>query len=251
MLSKTAVHTILDNLNWTDIPKSIAHGMFPISNTPAAKWSLANKVIMASAGTLDARGRKQWQSCQRYLIKGAKPFYIIAPQVSHQDHDKSKQEYLRGYLSIPVYAASHTYGDDVEYDSHPEGIIDIREVSKQIHIKSEGTLTRYELSTYFNENIELAGEREKQFCWQVCLKLFDSLNVNSRTQPERLLVAELAALALLYLIGRNVLYCGKHYSMIQKVAQELRYSTMASFLKVMKSVQQVLDSVLDIGLCSA
>lgn len=48
---------------------------------PSARWSLGNRMLMQAAGTVDARGYKQWAEAGRHVIKGRHAIYILAPKI--------------------------------------------------------------------------------------------------------------------------------------------------------------------------
>ena len=62
---KHVLFNILARFKSRDIPKAVAYSMFPIPDVPSARWSLLNKTVMFLAGTMDARGYKQWQDVGR------------------------------------------------------------------------------------------------------------------------------------------------------------------------------------------
>ena len=221
MLSTTATQEIMRVVNWSDLPRAIAHGFFPIPNTPASKWSLVNRVISVCGGSLDHRGVGQWKAVNRYLQKGCKPIYIVCPQVHHQEDKKI----VEGFIDVPVYPVSQTYGDPVQYVKPASRAVDMKTISITWNVSPEGINWKYPVSTCFDETEELAGEGEKQFVWQVCHQVYAEI-FQDPNRKDRKLTMELSALAFLYVMGRRVIYCGRHLSMIQQYGQEMRLSSL-------------------------
>lgn len=248
MLSNLAVHEILDHVNWTDLPKAIAYAKFPIQNVPSAKWSLVNRVIMVSSGTMDQRGRNQWKEVQRYPMKGSKPNWIVCPQVHSEIVSGETKPICNGFMAIPVYAVHSTYGDPIEYE-----FIDKKSINSDLLIEKwnsyvKGICKRYEICTAYNEHFEPAGENEKQFFWNTCLSAYKELFENYKSRLDWKIVCELSALALLNICGRIVIYPGKHFSSIQNYARESKLSTMGAFMSIVKNVDRLLTSILDVSL---
>ena len=248
MLSNVAINQILSHINWTDLPKSIAYAKFPIKNVPSSKWSLVNRVIMVSSGTLDQRGRNQWADVQRYPIKGSKPNWIICPQVHSETIEGESKKICDGFIGIPVYAADATYGDPITYEFVSEQVFNTESISEKWDNRVKGIYKRYEISTAYHEHYEPAGDNEKQFFWNTSLFAYKELFTNHANRADKRIVCELSALALLNMCGRSVNYPGKHYSMIQYYARDLKLSTMGAFMNIIKNVDLVLTTVLDIGL---
>lgn len=76
---KQTLGAILEKFKSGDMPEAIALATFLTSNIPSNKWSFTNRTIMFLSGTGDARGFQQWKEVNRYVKKGAKAVYILAP----------------------------------------------------------------------------------------------------------------------------------------------------------------------------
>ena len=66
---KSVLTAILECFRSGNVPEAIAISMFPAADTPSSMWSLLNRTIMFLSGTADARGYRQWQSANRYVVK--------------------------------------------------------------------------------------------------------------------------------------------------------------------------------------
>jgi hypothetical protein len=248
MLSLKAAQEILRAVNWSDIPKAVAFGCFPIPNTPAAKWSLCNRVISICGGSLDYRGVGQWRKINRYLQKGCKPIYIVCPQLHQEMPENEPRKVLDGFIGVPVYPVSQTYGDPVEYSEPPHKVMDMRAISDKWKVSSDGINWRYQVSTCFDEIEELAWESEKEFVWQTCHEAYSEIFEDHKNRKDRLLVMEIASLTMLYIIGRRVTYNGRHLSMIQRYGQEMKLSSLAAFLSIIKIVEILLNRIFEVGM---
>jgi hypothetical protein len=77
---KEAMDTLLKMFDEENLEK-VARAVFRNEgdSIPADKWSFLNRLLMYLNNTEDARGFRQWQQVGRYVKKGSKAFYIIAP----------------------------------------------------------------------------------------------------------------------------------------------------------------------------
>jgi len=63
----SSLHKIISLFESGNVPKAIAIATFPPFDVPSGSWSLANRIIMATSGTSDARGWQQWKQARRYV----------------------------------------------------------------------------------------------------------------------------------------------------------------------------------------
>lgn len=87
---------------------------------PCNSWSFLNQLIMILSGTDDARGYRQWQEVNRYVIKGAKAIYILVPMtkqakviVNDTDIGESREEtryIIKGFKPAAVFRYEDTDG---------------------------------------------------------------------------------------------------------------------------------------------
>jgi len=98
-------------------PESLPEVVAPIfahgnDDLPCRKWSWRNQILTALAGTMDARGYRQWQEAGRFVKKGAKAFHILSP-VTKKVKDKSTGEdrmAIIGFRATPVFRFEDTDG---------------------------------------------------------------------------------------------------------------------------------------------
>lgn len=105
-------------------PELLPQALAPIfihrhDDIPCRKWSWHNQLLVALAGSIDARGFQQWHEAGRYVKKGSKAIWILAPcikTVDPQNEDEGEIELgprriLYGFRSVPVFAVEDTDGE--------------------------------------------------------------------------------------------------------------------------------------------
>src|SRR5690606_20825668 len=86
------------------------------SDAPSARWSAGNQALMIAAGTMDARGFRQWEEVGRRVKEGAKAFYIFAPRTITKTEidEETGEEIIRksivGFAATPVFRVEDTEG---------------------------------------------------------------------------------------------------------------------------------------------
>src|SRR5574340_618277 len=94
---KEAMDTLLRMFNEENLEK-VARAVFKgddiddIGDIPSDKWSFLNRILMYLNNTEDARGFKQWKQVGRYVKKGSKAFYILAPMFKKVIEEKTLEE---------------------------------------------------------------------------------------------------------------------------------------------------------------
>src|SRR3972149_524024 len=117
---KEAMDTLLKMFDEENLEK-VARAVFRSegSSIPADKWSFLNRILMYLHNTEDARGFRQWQQVGRYVKKGSKAFYIIAPVTRKITAEKNlesgemvreERTVLAGFKGIPVFRIEDTDG---------------------------------------------------------------------------------------------------------------------------------------------
>lgn len=109
--------------------------------SPNDNWTIGNRILMMMQGSDDARGYKQWKQVGRFVKKGAKAIYILAPVTrtitetkTDPDTDEEREEkrtIIIGFRDIPVFGYEDTEGDPLPekyYD--PPQLPPLHEVAK-------------------------------------------------------------------------------------------------------------------------
>src|SRR5690606_5965030 len=87
------------------------------SDAPSARWSAGNQALMLAAGTMDARGFRQWEEVGRRVKKGARAFYIFAPrtvkrtEIDEETGEEVERYVLVGFTATPVFRVEDTEGE--------------------------------------------------------------------------------------------------------------------------------------------
>ncbi len=71
---------------------------FPAVDVPSGKWSFTNRTLMFLSGTGDARGFRQWKKAGRYVRKGTKAIFILAPTFSTVENED--EDNVHGNLQV-------------------------------------------------------------------------------------------------------------------------------------------------------
>lgn len=104
------------------VPKALATTFLTRHlDSPCARWSWRNRLLVALHGHSDARGFRQWQEVGRHVRAGAHAFSILGPCLAKKsnrcnDHEPATddgQESLQlvGFRSIPVFGYDQTEGE--------------------------------------------------------------------------------------------------------------------------------------------
>ena len=135
------VESILDNIvqkiSGDTISNFMNKSLFG-ADVPMIKWSMLNQLACFIAGTQDARGYRQWQRIGRYVIKGKKAIWILAPNMAkikktHQEEievdglietveREEEVQKLFGFKTVPVFRYEDTDGEPLEYEQRIQRI---------------------------------------------------------------------------------------------------------------------------------
>ena len=181
------------------IPQYIASAYIQCPEVPSAKWSTSNKLLMVLSETQDARGYKQWQEAGRYVKKGAKAFYILAPRqikkTTKDDKDQDKEENITiGFRVVPVFRYEDTDGKPLE-EYKPKTIPPLADLAKIRYANSDhGELGSWSPS---QQEITLSTEDPAVYLHEL-MHQYDKTprTVQKGQDPEREIIAELGACVL-------------------------------------------------------
>jgi len=105
---------------------------------PSARWSLSNRVLAyMQTGALDCRGFKQWQNVGRWVKKGTRAAYILAPILVPYHDPESGEEHavLKGFRAVPVFGVGDTEGRGLPtVDYKPVELPPLADVAKRLGI---------------------------------------------------------------------------------------------------------------------
>lgn len=108
---------------------------------PCQRWSISNLLIMLSHGTEDARGFRQWNQVNRYVKKGSKAIYILAPLIIQKTvtdvsaGEEKVRTIIKGFRTVPVFPLEATEGEDLPaYFYEPPDRPPLYEVARQFGV---------------------------------------------------------------------------------------------------------------------
>ena len=141
------------------LPKALA----PIfikrnDDTPCRKWSFSNQLLVALAGTDDARGYKQWQEADRHVKKGAKSFRILAPCIkkvkqTNEQGQEVEAPIVYGFRAVPVFTIEDTEGADI-----PSGDPELDQWVANLPLREVAESWGISVTTYSGEKDKAYGQ---------------------------------------------------------------------------------------------
>lgn len=265
-VAKLALDQILESFETGLIPNLVSIGMFPKVNSPSAKWSLANRLLMLMHGTGDARTFKQWQAVDRCVKKGKKAFYILAPNIIKirketainegdvivgSEKEAAVVQVLRGFRDLPVFRFEDTEGEPLVDHEFNEQNLPFLSRAKEWNLKVEAIPGNNGCYGYYSQNddyIGLATPEESVFFHELAHAAHRRHlgELKAGQDPYQEIVAELSAAALCRMVGKE---CGGHlgnsYRYIAKYAEEIGKTPHGACMTVLKEVEAVLNLILN------
>ncbi|MCD4655646.1 antirestriction protein [bacterium] len=253
---KTALNQILELFKSGDVPAAISIATFPKFDVPSNAWSLSNRIIMAMSGTSDARGYKMWLQNNRYVKKGSKTIYILAPWINkkknYDDDDDAveKKIFIRGFLAVPVFRVEDTDGDPLDYEQIELPELPLIEVAELWGLDvgavayQGGWLGYYRPDT---DQIRLATPEEKTFFHELShaahKRVIGELKNGQDWKQE--IVAELSAQTLCHIVGANPgTTIGNSFDYISHYASKANKDVSFACMSVLSDVEKVLSLIL-------
>lgn len=146
LAAEDALSAILEMFESGDVPERIASTVIARLEglAPMASWSLGNQLLALRAGTTDARGYRQWQGVGRYVAKGERAVWILAPctrKVTETDAvsgETTSRPIVTGFKCIPVFAYESTEGMPIERENFdPPQLPPLHEVAEALGVSVE------------------------------------------------------------------------------------------------------------------
>lgn len=108
-------------------------------------------MLCALAGTADARGYEQWKKVNRFVRRGAKAVWILAPRMrkvidTEEDGSEIERTILFGFRSVPVFRVEDTDGDPL-----PESDDQYEQWVKNLPLVEVAEAWGISVGTYTNE----------------------------------------------------------------------------------------------------
>lgn len=255
---KEVLGSITNAFETGEIPEAIAYCTFPVPELPSSKWSLLNRVRVFLAGTLDARGYRQWKNVGRFVKKGAKAIYILTPRmvkrIIETEEGEEQEEYLVGFAACPVFRVEDTNGAVLDYQQIELPELPLMDKAQEWGISVKAIPGNYQYHGYFCQarmEIVVATREEAVFFHELShaahrriVKDFAGLE-----SWRKEVVAELAAAALCRIVGKTSKHLGNHFRYISHYAKEANLSAVQACLLVMNDVEMVLGEILRGSTC--
>jgi hypothetical protein len=247
---KVVLDKIIEAFNTGSIPAAIAVRKFPKLDVPCNKWSFLNQLLVAINETYDARGYRQWQSANRFVKKGAKSFDILVPLTKKKEEDGKESVQVFGYKTQAVFRMEDTDGEEMPYEALVLPELPLIEKAMNWGITVEPVFGNDKYNGYFAPQINkigLASPDECIFFHELCHYADEQVSgkLKTRQDPIQEIVAELGALSLCNIVGKDGdAYLGTGYRYIEGYAQELRQSAHSACLLVLSRVEKVLNYIL-------
>jgi hypothetical protein len=244
--------TLLKMFSEDNLEKA-ARAVFKGNAIPSDKWSFLNRLLMYLNNTEDARGFKQWQEAGRYVRKGSKAFYIIAPMFRKVEKivetktvsgevkiDTQLIEVLAGFKGIPVFRFEDTEGAPIIKEEYELNIpYEFNGIVKELGLKIDAL--RYSGMAYGsynlrNKQIQLASPDIDVFLHELCHAVDDRLNgLKPGQRNDQEVTAEFSGAVIGYLMGYKIPlgnvreYIG-HYSFRELLNSLSRVETVVNYV---------------------
>jgi len=254
----STLHNIIQLFEAGNVPEAIAIATFPQFDVPSSAWSLANRLLMMIAKTSDARGWQQWQMAGRYIKKGAKAFYILAPRLIKKEkpeaveEENQRQYFCAGFLPIPVFSVESTDGEELNYEKLELPTLPLMEKAKEWGIEVKGVAFQGGYYGYYSptkyEKIRLASPHEIVFFHELAHAAHSRVigQLKNGQNPQQEIVAELSAQVLAEMVGTQMeSTLGNSYQYIKNYADKMKKDVGLACVSVISDVEKVLKLILN------
>lgn len=220
------VESVLDNIvqkiSGDTISSFMSKSLFG-ADVPMIKWSMLNQLVCFLAGTQDARGYRQWQKVGRYVEKGMKAIWILAPNMGKIKKKRQEEieidglietveteeevQKLFGFKTVPVFRYEDTDGEPLEYEQKIRRIepekLPLYDVARDLGLTVQVGLTsigEYGSFSPGSKEIRLCSDSEQTFLHEISHAVDQHLG-NYKDYESGEIVAELSACFLASLYG--------------------------------------------------
>ena len=248
---KSVLNSIVERFQSGDIPEAIAHSMFPFIDTPSARWSVLNRVIVYLSGSVDARGIKQWNRKNRYVKKGSKAVFILVPYIKKVEDSGEEKQILIGFGAKPVFRVEDTEGQQLEYQDIQLPRFPLMERAKSWGIDIRAVPGNFKYLGYYSldrKEITLASKDECIFYHELAHTAHDILKggLTPGQDPLQEIIAELASHCLCRIVGKSgEKFLGTTHRYISRYAEKINMTPLSATIKVLNEVEQVLNLILN------
>ncbi len=191
--------------------EKVARAVFKGGDIPADKWSFLNRVLMYLNNTEDARGFRQWQQVGRYVKKGSKALYILAPLLKKVIDEESTEEkqILAGFKAIPVFRFEDTEGELIIREEYKINIpYEFNSIIAELGLKVQPVRfcgASYGSYNLVNKEIKLASPDIEVFLHELSHAVDDRLTgLKMGQRKDQEVTAEFSAAVIAHLMGYKI-----------------------------------------------
>ncbi|MCP4648606.1 MAG: antirestriction protein [PVC group bacterium] len=255
MKAQEAITKVVSLFEAGNLPKAMAYSMHPAMECPSNAWSFNNRIIMYLSGTLDARGFRQWLGVGRFVKKGAKCIYIIAPNTrkkteTNDSGDKEEKLVITGFRACPVFRYEDTDGEELEYNEIPLPDLPLLDIAEYlgvtvVAIPDQGNRLGY--YSHKDDKICLATDHESVFFHELSHavdKRLRGLTAKAGQQLDREIIAELSACTLAYMVNKSLPESmGNHFEYIKRYAEKESMNVLTACNHFFTEVENVVNEI--------
>lgn len=255
--ARAVLASVVEKFKTSDMTTAIRSVYLDPVPKPCQRWSWGNRVLVALAGTTDARGIRQWREVGRHPRKGSKAVYILAPLTRRVPADgdggedgQDTRTITVGWRGVPVFRVQDTEGCALKaVKGEPKSLPPLSAVAERW-----GFSVRYD-ATFRGEDgscdprnceIRLCTADEAVFFHELSHLAHDRLQgekLKPGQDPEQEAIAELAACVLASMYGRD--RQGEAYTYISHYADGKDPDSVGRLcLRVVEKTGRVLDMIL-------
>ncbi len=260
---KDSIDSLLEIFKRGDFPEKIALSIIRRhegDTIPADDWSLGNRALMLAQGTTDARGYKQWLEVNRFVKKGSRAIYILAPltrKIKEKDKVTGAEEekvIITGFRPIPVFPVEATDGEPLpNFDYVPKTFPPFFDVAEKLNIKVE---YRPMMGNYYGKfstrgnQIQLCSQEAIVYYHELSHAIHHQFLVDLRVfDPDKAeVVAEFSAVVLCALSDIHHGHEHQAYQYIRhycKKGEQKPEGVMKKIMGVLSDVEKIVNIVLD------
>ena len=247
---REAMDTLLKMFDEENLEK-VARAVFKGDNIPADKWSFLNRLLMYLNNTEDARGFRQWQQVGRYVKKGSKAFYIIAPVTKKitaerilESGDKVREERttLAGFKGIPVFRIEDTDGAPIIREDYKVNIpCEFTGIIQELGLNVKPVRfcgTAYGSYNLINKEIRLASPDIEVFLHELSHAVDDKLTgLKPEQKNEQEVTAEFSAAVIAHLMGYKI--------PLGNVRDYIKQYSFKELLNCLARIEKIVDYVIE------
>ncbi len=251
--AEKSLNLVIEAFRNGEIAERCALATYPMPNIPAGEWSLSNRwLCILQSGQVDCRGFRQWQEVGRQVKKGSRAVYIFRPWTKKVEDESNGEEHTVcvGFSPIPVFPASATEGEPLEYMDIQPPDVPLMNVADAwgLTVSAQPFSERY--YGYFSgreKAIVLCSPDVSVFLHELCHASHARLRngLKGGQDPIQEIVAELGSEVLRRILGSETDTSGNCYAYIQAYAKRMKSSVLTACLKVLRETAEVVGLILE------